>query len=145
MCIRDRGMKTLTWSAGFEEEEEVVLTEKEARKREKLDQVINGVVMAVSFLIAIAIFMVLPYFLSDLFKTVIPSYVIRTILEGVIRILIFVGYIWLISRMEDIQMCIRDRNKTGLIAYSHGEYLTLGKQLGTFGFSVKKKKKKKRK
>lgn len=36
-------------------------------------------------------------------------------------------------------------NKTGLIAYSHGEYLTLGKQLGTFGFSVKKKKKKKRK
>ena len=54
------GMKTLTWSAGFEEEEEEVLTEKEARKREKLDQVINGVVMAVSFLIAIAIFMVLP-------------------------------------------------------------------------------------
>ena len=96
------GMKTLTWSAGFEEEEEV-LTEKEARKREKLDQVINGGVMAVSFLIAIAIFMVLPYFLSDLFKTVIPSYVIRTILEGVIRILIFVGYIWLISRMEDIR------------------------------------------
>ena len=36
-------------------------------------------------------------------------------------------------------------NKTVLIAYSHGEYLTLGKQLGTFGFSVKKKKKKKRK
>lgn len=97
------GMKTLTWSAGFEEEEEEVLTEKEARKREKLDQVINGVVMTVSFLIAIAIFMVLPYFLSDLFKTVIPSYVIRTILEGVIRILIFVGYIWLISRMEDIR------------------------------------------
>ena len=97
------GMKTLTWSAGFEEEEEEVLTEKEARKREKLDQVINGVVMVVSFLIAIAIFMVLPYFLSDLFKTVIPSYVIRTILEGVIRILIFVGYIWLISRMEDIR------------------------------------------
>lgn len=36
-------------------------------------------------------------------------------------------------------------NKTGLIAYSHGEYLSLGKQIGTFGFSVKKKKKKKRK
>ena len=59
--------------------------------------------MAVSFLLAIAIFMVLPYFLSDLLKVVIPSYVIRTILEGVIRILIFVGYIWLISRMEDIR------------------------------------------
>lgn len=29
-------------------------------------------------------------------------------------------------------------NKTGLIAYSHGEYLTLGKQVGSFGYSVKK-------
>lgn len=36
-------------------------------------------------------------------------------------------------------------NQTGLIAYSHGEYLNLGKKIGTFGFSVKKKKKKKRK
>lgn len=33
-------------------------------------------------------------------------------------------------------------NETGLIAYSHGEYLTLGKTLGTFGYSIKKKKKK---
>lgn len=33
-------------------------------------------------------------------------------------------------------------NKTGLIAYSHGEYLSLGKRLGTFGYSVRKKIKK---
>lgn len=32
-----------------------------------------------------------------------------------------------------------DLNRTGLIAYSHGEYLDLGKKLGTFGYSVKKK------
>ena len=32
-------------------------------------------------------------------------------------------------------------NKTGLLAYSHGEYLSLGKQLGTFGYSVRKKSK----
>lgn len=31
-------------------------------------------------------------------------------------------------------------NKTGLMAYSHGEYLSLGKKIGTFGYSVKKKK-----
>ena len=30
-------------------------------------------------------------------------------------------------------------NKTGLLAYSHGEYLGLGKKIGTFGYSVKKK------
>lgn len=31
-------------------------------------------------------------------------------------------------------------NETGLMAYSHGEYLTLGDTLGTFGYSIKKKK-----
>lgn len=36
-------------------------------------------------------------------------------------------------------------NETGLLAYSHGEYLGLGKKIGTFGYSVKKKNKKKRK
>ena len=32
-------------------------------------------------------------------------------------------------------------NNTGLIAYSHGEYLSLGEKLGQFGYSVSKKKK----
>lgn len=34
-------------------------------------------------------------------------------------------------------------NKSGLMVYSHGEYLNLGKQIGSFGYSVKKKKKRK--
>ena len=33
-------------------------------------------------------------------------------------------------------------DKANLVAYSHGEYFELGKKLGTFGFSVQKKKKK---
>jgi flavin reductase (DIM6/NTAB) family NADH-FMN oxidoreductase RutF len=32
-------------------------------------------------------------------------------------------------------------NETGLLAYSHGEYRALGEPIGTFGYSVKKKKK----
>ncbi len=96
------GMKTLTYSASFEEEEEKEITEKEALKREKMDKILTGIITAVSFVLAIGIFMVLPYFLSDLLKTVIPSYTARIILEGVIRIVIFVVYIWLISKMEDI-------------------------------------------
>ena len=36
-------------------------------------------------------------------------------------------------------------NKTGLLAYSHGEYIGLGKKIGTFGYSVKKKNVKKKK
>lgn len=36
---------------------------------------------------------------------------------------------------ETGKFCLSD---TGLMAYSHGEYLSLGKQIGTFGYSVKK-------
>lgn len=36
-------------------------------------------------------------------------------------------------------------NSTGLLTYSHGEYLSLGTSLGTFGWSVRKKKMKKKK
>lgn len=32
-------------------------------------------------------------------------------------------------------------NKTGLMAYSHGEYLELGKELGSFGYSVRRRRK----
>lgn len=35
-------------------------------------------------------------------------------------------------------------NRTGLLAYSHGEYLGLGKKIGTFGYSVKKPSKKRK-
>lgn len=35
-------------------------------------------------------------------------------------------------------------NKTGLLAYSHGEYLGMGRKIGTFGYSVKKKTNRKR-
>jgi len=36
-------------------------------------------------------------------------------------------------------------NDTGLLAYSHGTYLTLGKKIGTFGYSVRKNKPKAKK
>ena len=34
-----------------------------------------------------------------------------------------------------------DMNRAGMMVYSHGEYFGLGKQLGTFGYSVRKTKK----
>ena len=36
-----------------------------------------------------------------------------------------------------------DLNAAGLVVYSHGEYMALGKKLGTFGYSVRRKKRKK--
>lgn len=98
------GMKTLNYSAGFfEEEEEKELTEKEAAKKERQEKILTGFITVLSFVLALAIFVMLPYFMSVVLKKVVPSNTIRLILEGVFRIVIFVAYIWLISRMEDIK------------------------------------------
>lgn len=100
------GIKTLTYSASFyeeEEEKEEVLTEEAVKKKEKKEKLLMGATVAFSVVVAVAIFMVLPYFLTSFLKGLIPSYQVRTVIEGLVRIGIFVLYVLLISRMEDIQ------------------------------------------
>ena len=76
------GMKTLTYSASFfEEEEEAEMTEKEAAKQEKKENLMMGATLVFSMVMAIAIFMVLPYFLSSLLEQYISSYGVRTVIE----------------------------------------------------------------
>ena len=87
------GMKTLTYSASFFE----------AQKQEKQEKIMMGFTVAFSIVAAVGIFMVLPYFLSDLLKNYISSRGVLTALEGVIRMVVFLLYIGLISRMKDIQ------------------------------------------
>lgn len=106
------GMKTLTFSAGFfmEEEEENSEKEENIEKKENIEKdggkansIIMGLTVAFSIVMAIGLFMVLPYFISLLFKRVTDSATVIALAEGVVRIGIFVGYILLISRMKDIQ------------------------------------------
>ena len=99
------GIKTLMYSADFfeEEEDEKPLSEAESAKKEKQDKLLMGGTVAFSVVVAIAVFMVLPYFLSGLLKPVVPSYHVRTVIEGFVRIGIFIAYVLLISRMDDIQ------------------------------------------
>lgn len=103
------GIKTLTYSAELFGDEELDeepskferwLTEKLGDKTEK---VLLGVTMAFSFVLAIGIFMLLPMFISRLFKGVVPSSFLQNIIEGIIRILIFLGYMKLVSKMRDIE------------------------------------------
>lgn len=102
------GIKTLMFSAEFYEDEEEVksekeLTEEEIAKKEKQEKWMMNATVAISVVIAAAVFMVLPYFLSSLLKLLMPSYHLRTLVEGFVRIGIFILYIALISRMDDIQ------------------------------------------
>lgn len=102
------GMKTLTYSAGFFEDDE---EEKPSKFEEFLDKVfgeklegaIMTFVMVLSFILAIGIFMILPLILANFLRDFIKSENMMAILEGVIRIAIFIAYIKLVSRMEDIK------------------------------------------
>ena len=103
------GMKTLTWSAGFiegdEEEEEPGKLEQFLIDKlgEKLEGALMAVVMVFSVFMAIAIFMVLPLLIANVFRRFITSETVMAMIEGLIRIGIFIGYIKLISRMDDIK------------------------------------------
>ena len=91
------GMSTLTYSASF------FMDEEEEEKDEKKESVMMGLTIACSVVMAVAIFMILPYFLSQLFRKFTDSTTLITLLEGAVRLVIFFGYILLISRMKDIQ------------------------------------------
>ncbi len=93
------GMSCLTFSASFFEEEESEQTERN-QKKEKME---IGITICLSLVLAVAIFMVFPFYMSLLFQKLIASETVVILIEGMLRLLIFLGYILLISRMEDIK------------------------------------------
>lgn len=117
------GMRTLMFSASFFEEEAesgektasggengaVERGGKEERgsqtsqeKKRREDVVIGGTV-AFSVILAVAVFMILPYMLSTLFARFVTSQMLLAVIEGVIRLAVFVGYVGAISLMPDIR------------------------------------------
>lgn len=102
------GMKTLSFSASFFEDDE----DSEPGRLEiwldkvfgeQVEKALMAFVMVFSVVMAIAIFMVLPLLIANVFRMFIHWETAMAILEGVIRIAIFVTYIKIISRMEDIR------------------------------------------
>ncbi|MDE7267861.1 MAG: DUF1385 domain-containing protein [Lachnospiraceae bacterium] len=98
------GMKVTMHSASFYEEDG---EESEKKNGSKSDDIMMGITVAVSVIIAVALFMVLPFLLSDLLGKVVRNASLIAIFEGLIRILIFVAYIAGISLMEDIKRLYR--------------------------------------
>ncbi len=95
------GMSTLTFSASFFEEDDKASGAKPRNeKREKAEM---GFTIALSLVLAVAIFMVLPFYASLFFQKYIPSKTLVILIEGILRLLIFFAYVLLISRMEDIR------------------------------------------
>lgn len=99
------GMKTLTYSASFYEEEEETKEDGVLNKifKDKTEDIVMGFTVCVSILLAVGLFMFLPYLISELVSRWILNDSLIAIIEGLVRISIFVLYVLLISLMKDIR------------------------------------------
>lgn len=98
------GMRVTMHSASFYEDGEDA-SEETAKKASggRADDIMMGITVAVSVVIAVALFMLLPFLISDLLGKYIRNASLVAIVEGGLRILLFVGYIAAISLMKDIK------------------------------------------
>jgi uncharacterized protein YqhQ len=103
------GINTLNYSASFFENEEDQEPSKfdkwfESIFKDKSDDVLMGITLFISIGIATLLFFILPTFAANIFKKIgIYSAISLNIIEGVIRVLIFLAYIYFIGKMEDIK------------------------------------------
>ena len=107
------GIGTLMKSSEYYDEEEEEKTSDEKPKKEKREKTEKEKAVAekaymigtliMSLVIAIGIFMLIPVFLANFMKHVTENQLIINLTEGVLRLLLFLGYVALISLMKDIK------------------------------------------
>ncbi|SEA65475.1 Uncharacterized conserved protein YqhQ [Pseudobutyrivibrio sp. ACV-2] len=100
------GLGTLMYSASFYDEDEVdksKLSEEELKKLEKKEKAEMGGTLVLSFALALGVFFAIPYFISLGLNRFVESQALIAFVEGIIRIAIFIGYVAVISRMDDIK------------------------------------------
>lgn len=101
------GMKTLTYSASFfeEEEQEESKLEKAFSNlfKDKAEKVLIGITVVLAIIIAIGLFMFLPWIVAEQLGKMIHSPILQAVVEGVLRLAIFVIYVAAISLTSDIK------------------------------------------
>ena len=115
------GMNALTYSAEQqpeEDQEEPTKLDLWLEKKfgtEKAEKAVIAIAVVLGILLAVGLFVLLPSFLFELLPEGIHL-VVRCILEGIIRIVIFLVYLWLCTRMKEIKR---------LFAYHGAEHKTI--------------------
>ncbi len=99
------GMKTLTYSASFYEEGEETQEDSQAEKAAKKggESILMFFSVMISVILAVGLFILLPAWISEYIRRGIDNNVVVALLEGVIRLAIFLLYVFAISQMKDIK------------------------------------------
>lgn len=88
---------------------------------------LEGVIMVFAVILAVGLFTILPAFLVNLTRGFIKNDILLTAIESVVKIGIFLGYLYLVSKMDDIDRVFKyhgAEHKT-IFCYEHGEELTV--------------------
>jgi len=116
------GIKALNFSANE------AMVEEEGGEKEELSSWAMGGTMAVAFGFGILLFFILPLYLTKLLIPIIgSSNIVFNLVDGVIRVAVFLLYIWSISRMKDIQRVFQyhGAEHKSIFAFEAGEELTV--------------------
>ena len=70
---------------------------------EKFQKAIIGFAVALGMVFSIALFFILPMFIGSLLTPLLPNQLVQNLIEGLIRMLIFAGYMLLMSRMNEMK------------------------------------------
>lgn len=102
------GIKTLNYSASFfeEEEEKKSTFDKwfENKFKEKSDSIIASISLIISLIFSVLLFFILPNLIASGFKLLrIENTIMLNIIEGIIRVSIFLAYLYFIGKLEDIK------------------------------------------
>lgn len=95
------GMRTLAFSADVAMGGEAEQTAIEQSKQGTQPAVLGGMVLALG--VAVALFFVLPIFLTNAVDRSIPSALVRNLIESLFRLALILGYMYAISLMPDVQ------------------------------------------
>ena len=96
------GMRALSYSANVNMEDPEADPNSEVES-EELGKGAIASMLLMSFGFAIALFFLLPLFASRPFEGMFGNDILSNIVEGAIRLVVFVAYIWIIGRMPDIR------------------------------------------
>ncbi len=122
------GVKSLNFASEFflEEEEEDAI-DKFFKKvfKDKANDMIMGFTMILALLLSVGIFIVIPTAIGGLFSKIISNKIILNLLEGIIRIAILFGYMFIISRNKDIQRVFQYHGAEHMSIYCYENDLEL--------------------
>ena len=122
------GVKSLNFASEFflEEEEEDAI-DKFFKKvfKDKANDMIMGFTMILALLLSVGLFIVIPTAIGGLFSKIISNRIILNLLEGIIRIAILFGYMFIISRNKDIQRVFQYHGAEHMSIYCYENDLEL--------------------